>query len=183
MERLGLSYYAGLLSAAEYHGAAHHRPQEFQVFVEKQRRPLVCGKVRVRFLVRKRLRAVAVQRFNTPRGTVIVSTPEATALDLVGHQQQAGGLDAVATMLSELAEAISPDRLLAAAAAAPIAWVQRLGYLLERVGAADKAEGINAYVRQHANVSVPLLLKAPHRKADRNADWKLYINAEVEAEA
>src|SRR5690606_38651429 len=26
MERLGLSYYAGLLTAAQYHGAAHHRP-------------------------------------------------------------------------------------------------------------------------------------------------------------
>src|SRR6266571_5741476 len=31
MKRIGLSYYAGLLSAAQYHGAAHHRPQEFQV--------------------------------------------------------------------------------------------------------------------------------------------------------
>src|SRR5690606_11367628 len=30
MERLGLRYYAGLLTAAQYHGAAHQRPQEFQ---------------------------------------------------------------------------------------------------------------------------------------------------------
>src|SRR5262249_14463845 len=35
MERLGLGYYAGLLSAAQYHGAAHHRPQEFQVMLAK----------------------------------------------------------------------------------------------------------------------------------------------------
>jgi hypothetical protein len=27
MERLDLSYYAGLLTAAQYHGAAHQRPQ------------------------------------------------------------------------------------------------------------------------------------------------------------
>src|SRR3990170_5564094 len=31
MKRLGLRYYAGLLTAAQYHGAAHQRPQEFQV--------------------------------------------------------------------------------------------------------------------------------------------------------
>ena len=33
MEHLGEKYYAGLLSAAEYHGAAHQRPQVFQVVV------------------------------------------------------------------------------------------------------------------------------------------------------
>src|SRR5438067_7615098 len=27
MQRLGLAYYMGLLSAAQYHGAAHQRPQ------------------------------------------------------------------------------------------------------------------------------------------------------------
>ena len=40
-------YYVGLLSAAQYHGAAHHRPQEFQVVVEGNRPAIVCGDVRV----------------------------------------------------------------------------------------------------------------------------------------
>ena len=39
MKRLGAAYYAGLLSAAQFHGAAHHRPQEFQVMVSSARRP------------------------------------------------------------------------------------------------------------------------------------------------
>jgi hypothetical protein len=34
METLGMPYYAGLLSAAQFHGAAHQRPQVFQVVVE-----------------------------------------------------------------------------------------------------------------------------------------------------
>src|SRR5208282_2189135 len=50
MKRLGLPYYAGLLSAAQYHGAAHQRPQEFQVFLAKNRRPIRCGIVRVAFM-------------------------------------------------------------------------------------------------------------------------------------
>jgi hypothetical protein len=49
---------AGLLSAAQYHGAAHQKPQEFQVCLERARRPLVRGRVRVAFVVRKRLRDV-----------------------------------------------------------------------------------------------------------------------------
>lgn len=75
MKRLNLPYYAGLLSAAQYHGAAHHRPQEFQVFLAKSRRPIHCGAVRVSFMVRKRLKEVPVQSFNTPRGTVRVTWP------------------------------------------------------------------------------------------------------------
>ena len=182
MERLDLSYYVGLLSAAQYHGAAHHRPQEFQVYLASSRRPIKCGAVRVAFMVRKRLMQVAIQSFNTPRGTIFVSTPEATAVDLVGYQQHAGGLDQVATVLSELAERIDPDKLVAAVRSAPVPWAQRLGCLLEHVDACEKAAPLKAYVRDHARQSAPLLPGAPHKPSQRNKDWKLYVNADVEAE-
>ena len=110
MQRLVQPYYAGLLSAAQYHGAAHHRPQEFQVLLDKARRPIHCGRVRVTFIVRKRLENVPVQIFNTPRGMIRVSTPEATAVDLVGYCRHVGGLEQVATILSELAEQIDPQK-------------------------------------------------------------------------
>ena len=111
MEQLGSPTTLGLLSAAQYHGAAHHRPQEFQVMLAKSRRPIPCGAVRVAFIVRKDIERVPVQSFNTPRGTVLVSTPEATAVDLVGYAAHVGGLDQVATVLAELAEKIDPDKL------------------------------------------------------------------------
>lgn len=182
MHRLGLSYYAGLLTAAQYHGAAHHRPQEFQVFLGKSRRPIKCGAVRVAFIVRKRLEDVPVQSFNTPRGTILVSTPEATAIDLVGYQLHAGGLDLVATVLAELAEQVDPDRLVAAAGSAPAPWGQRLGYLLDLVGAADKTGPLQAYVRTRARDMAPLLPGAPRERTRRDKTWKLYVNAEVEPE-
>lgn len=182
MERLDLPYYAGLLSAAQYHGAAHHRPQEFQVFLAKSRRPIKCGAVRATFMVRKRLKEVPVQSLNTPRGTILVSTPEATAVDLVGYQFRAGGLDQVATVLAELAEQIDPDKLVAAARFAPVPWAQRLGYLLDQVNAGEKTAPLQAYVRKHARESTPLLPSAPHEPSRRDKTWKLYINADVEAE-
>ena len=182
MQHLGLSYYAGLLSAAQYHGAAHHRPQEFQVMLAKPKRTIVCGAVRVSFIVRKRLGEVPLQKFNTPRGTILVSTPEATAIDLVGYPHHAGGLDNVATILAELAERLDPAKLLVAAQTAPIPWVQRLGYLLDRVDAGDKATELKTYVRRLATQSVPLLPTAPHKRSQRDAAWKLYVNAKVDFE-
>ncbi|MEX2273126.1 MAG: type IV toxin-antitoxin system AbiEi family antitoxin [Vicinamibacterales bacterium] len=182
MKALKLPYYAGLLTAAQYHGAAHQRPQEFQVLLEKPRRRLVCGRVRVHFIVRKNLKAVPVQSLNTPRGTVLVSTPEATALDLVGYHHHAGGLSQVATVLSELAERIDPKALAKAAAIMPVPWAQRLGYLLERAGAGDKARPLQEFVRARAHESVLLLPKAVRGKSVRNDDWKLFINTDVEPE-
>lgn len=181
MKHLGLPYYAGLLSAAQYHGAAHHRPQEFHVFLPKNRRPIRCGSVRVAFIARKRLKDVPVQGFNTPRGTIQVSTPEATALDLIGYPDHVGGLNQVATVLSELAERIDPEHLAAAAAAAPIPWAQRLGYLLDHLGFDAKTPALKDYVRRNAKQSTLLLPKAPQKRA-RNKGWKLYVNAHVEAE-
>ena len=182
MELLKLPYYAGLLSAAQYHGAAHHRPQEFQVFLAKSRRPIHCGAVRVAFMVRKRLKEVPVQSFNTPRGTVLVSSPEATALDLIGYVQHAGGLNQAATVLSELAERIDPEKLVAVARTAPVGWAQRLGYLLEHLGFTAKIPGLKEYVREQVKQSTVLLPKAPRKRSRRNKGWKLYINANVEAE-
>ena len=177
-------YYAALLSAAEYHGAAHHRPQVFQVAVARNRRPIACGAIRVSFIARKRLDEVAVQPFNTPRGTILVSSVEATAVDLVGYEKRAGGLDNVATVLSELAERIDPDLLPVAARTAPIPWAQRLGFVLDRVGAADKVAPLKAYVQRHARDIAPLL-PAGHSdvRSPRAADWRLRVNAEIEAEA
>jgi len=180
MQSLDLSYYAGLLTAAQYHGAAHQRPQEFQVFVDKSRRPIASGRVRVAFMVRKNLQKVPVQSFNTPRGTLLVSTPEATAFDLVGYQHHAGSLSQVATVLAELAERIDAKTLAKAAATTPISWAQRLGYLLERAGAENKTAALKTYVRDHTHESTLLLPQAPRKNASRNADWKLYVNADVE---
>jgi predicted transcriptional regulator of viral defense system len=182
MKCRNLPYYAGLLSAAQYHGAAHQRPQEFQVFLAKNRRPIQCGKVRVAFLARKRIAEVPVQSFNTPRGTLLVSSPEATALDLVGYTHHAGGINQVATVLSELAERIDAEKLAETARTVPITWAQRLGYLLELLGFGTKTPVLKEYVREHAKQATKLLPKAPKKRSHRNKAWKLYVNANVEAE-
>lgn len=181
MEHLHLRYYAGLLSAAQYYGAAHQRPQEFQVFTAKSRRPIKCGKVRVSFIARKQIKQVTTRPFNTPRGMLAVSSPEATAIDLAGYPDHTGGLEQSATVLSELAEQIDPDKLVAAAQSAPVPWAQRLGYLLS-LGEGHEITGpLKHYVQSKAREYVPLALYG-EKDGQRARDWKLIINEDVEPE-
>lgn len=179
MEQKQLHYYAGLLSAAQYYGAAHQRPQQFQVVLARNRRPIECGKVRVSFIARKRIDDVPIKESNTARGTIRVSTPEATAIDLAGYPSHAGGLSHVATVLAELAEAISPGLLPMAADTAPIPWAQRLGYLLELVGANEAASALDVYISAKAR-EYTLLAPGQASASERNARWKIIINVSIE---
>ena len=180
MKTKDLNYYAGLLTAAQYYGAAHQRPQEFQVFVQKNRRQIHCGKVRVKFIARKNIDDVPIRKFNTSRGKLSVSTPEGTAIDLAGYPEHAGGLENVATVLSELANEIDTSALVKVAAMAPITWVQRLGYMLELVDAKNPAAGLRDYVAQHAREYTMLIPGQKNEGGQRLQDWKLVINAGLE---
>jgi hypothetical protein len=54
MGRLGLAYYAGLLSAARLHGVAHQAPMVFETIVAQNRPAIRCGRVGVEIVARRR---------------------------------------------------------------------------------------------------------------------------------
>lgn len=180
MEHLGEPYYVALLSAAELHGAAHQRPQAFQVMVKTNRRMIACGQVRIEFVARKEMEATPVVEKNTPRGRLRVASPEATALELVGYADRCGGLDNVAGVLGELVESIDAGKLVASARACPIAWSQRLGYLLDVTEHRDLADGLVPLVREHARFVAPLVRAKPKTGAERVERWRLAVNAAIE---
>jgi predicted transcriptional regulator of viral defense system len=180
MRHLGDPYYVALLSAAELHGAAHHRPQRFQVMVPKNRRPIECGEVRVQFVARRDLQRTPLVEQNTPRGRLLVASPEATALELVGYADQCGGLDNVTSVLSELVDRLDAKRLLEASRLCPVAWAQRLGYLLELTGHHQSASGLEERVHAEAPTLAPLVRAKSIKGAPRAERWKLAINASVE---
>lgn len=179
-EHLGEPYYAALLSAAELHGAAHQRPQAFQVMLRGHRRAIACGAVRVQFVVRRDMERTPVIEKKTPRGPLRVATPEATALELVGYADQSGGLDHVAGVLSELAEMLDGEKLRAEAARSPVVWTQRLGYLLELVDRRALAEALLAFVGENAKFIAPLVRARSLTGALRDERWKLALNASIE---
>lgn len=172
-------YYVALLTAAELHGAAHHRPQVTQVMVPTPRRPLRCGSVQIDFVQRENTAALPVTIKNTPAGTVRVATAETTALDLVGYIDHCGGLGNVAMVLKDLADEITAERLHSVSGMSPAAWSQRLGYLLDTVGADELAASIAATVAESSPAWTVLDTRGA-RTGTRSGRWRLIANAAVE---
>jgi predicted transcriptional regulator of viral defense system len=183
MRHLGRPYYVGLLSAAALHGAAHQQPQETQVVTDRPQRPIEVGRTRIRFLVRRDHAKARVSEVRTSTGTMRVSSPETTALDLLRYVRAAGGLDNVASVIAELSERMDPDRLKAAAEAdgeAPAA--QRLGALLARVGAESLAAALEAGLAPRRLRVVPLRPGRSWKDALVDSRWRVAINEDVEVE-
>ena len=110
-----------------------------------------------------------------------VSTPESTAVDLVRYLHWAGGLGNVATVLSELAERLDPKRLVAVAEVeADVAAAQRLGFLLERVGAADRTEPLARWVAERRPRAIRLRAGQKAKCAAKDARWQVLVNAPLE---
>lgn len=180
MDRLGVPYYAGLLTSARYHGAAHQQPQVFQVVVPKNRPPIHCGLVKVAFVARHNGAAMPTRRVNTPRGFLRIASPEVTAYDLVGYQGHCGGLENVATVLWELGESLDPEELSSLSEFSPIPWSQRLGFLLDLVGHSSRSQGLADFVEDHAREAAVLVPGGSKASAKRDARWKLLVNADLE---
>ena len=180
MRHLREPYYVALLSAAAYHGAAHQRPQVFQVMVPRPRRALGCGTVAVGFVARRDMEGTPVVHRNTPRGILRIASPEATALELVGYSDHGGGLSNVATVLGELTESMDARALEAEARRVPMAWVQRLGYLLSLVDAERHAGALEPVLGDGSPFFVALAPQVSMAGAVRDPRWKVAVNVEVD---
>ena len=71
-----LPYYVALLSAASIYGASPQAVQEFQVVVPVSQRPIVAGRLRLRFVMCSDIDAAATAKHQTPTGTMKVSSVE-----------------------------------------------------------------------------------------------------------
>jgi predicted transcriptional regulator of viral defense system len=181
MRYLGQPYYVGLLSAAAIHGAAHQRPLVFQVVTSKPTRAIRVGKVAVQFSMSSRVEQMPVMEKQTETGTMRVATPETTAFDLVRYQAGAGHLGNAATVLAEMAERLDGRALVAIAPLVGLPDVQRLGYLLDAIGAGDLAGPLARWLQKRRPRAVPL---RPGEPADGEVDgrWHVLRNAELEVD-
>lgn len=175
-----LPYYVGLLSAASLYGAAPQVVQEFQVVVPVACRPIVAGRLRIRFVMRSDLVSAGTRAHETPTGTMRVSTIEQTALDLVQYPDASGGWDNVAAVLGELAQQISASALKKLARAHKhVSDLQRLGYLLELAHADKAARALVPEVAERARYR-PLEGRLTTANAERNERWHLLLNRKIQ---
>lgn len=184
MRSLDQPYYIGLLSAAALHGAAHQQAQQLQVVVPKQERPLVVPGLSIRFFRKKTFDSTPRQSRKGHSGMLPVSTPEATALDLVRYSRQIGGLDVVLTVLTELAESLDPKRLAVAADQEDeTAQIQRLGWLLDHLGQSALADACHEILPASKSLArAPLDSGAPRTGSITRNRWRILENVEPEAD-
>jgi predicted transcriptional regulator of viral defense system len=183
MRHLGRPYYVGVLSAAGLHGAAHQQPQEFQVVTDVALRPIVAGRSRIRFMGKRHHDRTLMAELKTETGTMRVSTPEATAIDLLRYASAAGGLGNAATVLAELAERIDPGRLANAARLdGELAYAQRLGYLIGVIGAGERVDELAKLVAEKKPRITPLRPGRSQKGCPVDRRWRVAVNEEIEVD-
>lgn len=180
MHHLDRAYYVGYLSAAEIHGAAHQRPQVFQVVTDRDVRDRDFGRVRLRFITNRAAASLPSTRRNTPTGTMAVATPELTALDLANRPSNGGALHNVATVLIDLVDDGKLDDVALASLAArfPVAASRRTGWIVERftdVRLDALADAVSASVDEPSKLDQ----HGPRRGAV-DPRWRVRVNAEIE---
>ncbi len=106
----------------------------------------------------------ALQDFKTDAGTMKLSSPELTALDLLRYLHVAGSIDAIATVLSDLATRMKADKLASLARQFERTVIQRLGYLLERLGHEQVAGPLESYLHENYKPLPWVMLEPQNRK-------------------
>jgi predicted transcriptional regulator of viral defense system len=183
MEFTGQSYYVGLLSAAALHGAAHQQPQQFQVVTTAPLREIKVHGLAMQFFSRSNLDKVALSRIKVQTGYIPVSTPEATALDLIRFSRRIGGVDRIFTVLQELGESMEQTKLEETIKAdGNAAYIQRLGFLLEKAGFSTLAEPLSRWKSREKTFPVKLDTSLPSKGAGKNERWNILVNLDIEGD-
>jgi len=188
LHHLGAGYYIALLTAASYLGSSHHAPQVFQIISDKILHTRNNNEIKIEPIYKKTIINKYLRNINSRTASVVISSPELTAIDLVLYTKRSGGINQVATVLGGLAELIDFQRVDADFFSdIPAAIVQRLGYILDVVLEekilADclydkvKLSGINFK-------TIPLVanIKTQPINKSKNKRWDIIVNYEIEVD-
>jgi hypothetical protein len=144
---LGRPYYLALQSAASSFGSNPQALQVTQVMTDRPCRAIKVGRIQVRFFVKRGIERTPTQQ---PAGAVaplLVSTPEATAYDLIRYASSIGGIERAAETirpLLPLLRASELKRVLGTENEPAVA--QRLGFVVEACGNKSLAKVIRDWL-------------------------------------
>lgn len=184
MSKKKIPYYVGLLSAADYHGAAHHKPQVLQVIVPKQIHLRAASKLRISFYVQSQFPQKGLVKGSTAAGYFYYSSPELTALDVICYERACAGFRNVCLVIKDLINKLDAKRLREMITLYPIAsCVQRLGYLLEFFKAPkDLVKPLQGWVKKKKTLAPVALTPVCPKKGRLHKIWKVIANTYVETE-
>ncbi len=144
---LNQPYYLALQSAASSFGSNPQALQVTQVMTNRPRRPLKVGRIQVRFFVKSGIAKTPTQRLPQAVAPLWVSTPEATAFDLIRYATSVGGIERAAETIAPLLPLLRARELKRVLEAEnEPATAQRLGFVLEAGGAKRLAKVIHDWL-------------------------------------
>jgi hypothetical protein len=144
---LGHPYYLALQSAASAFGSNPQALQVTQVMTDKPLRPIHVGRTQLRFFVKRGIELTPTQQPEGAVAPLLISTPEATAYDLVRYASSIGGIErAVETIrpLLPLLRVRELTRLLNVENESGVA--QRLGFAMEACGSKSLAKVVRDWL-------------------------------------
>lgn len=170
-------YYVGLLSAAELHGSSQQAVQVVQVLTNKVTRPMLIGRLRLEFHVKKAVELTPTVQPPGMRSPIAVSTPEATAVDLIEYGHSIGGVARAADVIAGMAPVLTVAGLRRALAPDPRHPAhQRLGYILQTLGLKESLTTEVARNLTKLRRPVPLQAHLPYTDEDVTDPWLVIDN-------
>jgi len=183
MAYLEQPYYVGLLSAASLQGAAHQQPQQFQIVTTAPQREVRKKGLAIRFFLKTNFMATPVTQIKVQTGYISISSPAATALDLIRYARSIGGLDRAMTVCQELGESMdAPKLIFAVEAEGNLGCAQRLGWLMEKAGYAAVVQDLAGLITDKNPPFTRLDPSLPAGEAERDTRWRLLVNTDVEGD-
>jgi predicted transcriptional regulator of viral defense system len=180
MKHLDSRYYVAALSAAQYHGASHQKPMQYQVCVSKTLRNIDVDSQPIKFILNEDVAWVSTVQKKTASGYLTFSSLAVTCYDLVRYPQLAGGINNAATCLYELLEE-SKDSL---ADLADVRFktniLQRLGCILDRVELEKPALTLEKILKNRPLHWTPLVRGQTTKGSIKNTKWMILENETLE---
>jgi AbiEi antitoxin C-terminal domain len=173
---LGEPYYLALQSAASSLGSNPQALQVTQVMTRISRRAAEVGRIRIQFFVKHTVEQTPTQPLANAFAPLQVSTPEATAFDLIRYAARIGGIGRAAETIAPLLPLMRPAELrrVLKIEDAP-ATAQRLGFVLEKLRATDLAKVVENWLPADL-VFVPLV-PGGRGAAPEIKRWRILNNA------
>jgi hypothetical protein len=175
---LGRPYYLALQSAASSFGSNPQALQVTQVMTDRPCRPIKLERIQVRFFVKRGIGLTPTQQLAQASAPLYISTPEATAFDLIRYATSIGGIERAAETIAPLLPALRArelKRVLEAEDEPAIA--QRLGFVVEAGGAKKLAQVIYDWLPDKL-VAVPLSpLKGERKNIPVVERWQVLNNS------
>jgi hypothetical protein len=172
-------YYVGLLSAAALHGSSTQAVQVTQVLLRQPRRPIAVGKIHLDFYVKSKLELTPLTEIAGLPAPLAVSSPEATALDLIAFSHRLGGIERATEVIKGLEGALTVAGMRSAIrVGVPVTVLQRIGYVFETLKFDSLADIVQCALPKRFP---PALLQAHGRRAEGPArePWIIVDNIQL----